>query len=232
VGLVLHPPARRKFGDNIIAAAALPRERVFYGSQIAQPEFANALSNLNPDLGISVSFGYILRREVLSRFPLGCINLHTSLLPWNRGANPNVWSILDGTPAGVTLHYIDNGVDTGKIIAQDEVSVEPTDTGQTLFAKLEQAALSLFARTWPDILACRITPAPQDTSKGSTHRVSELAKIDEIDLDQSYTARELINILRARTFPPYKGAYFVYGGRKIFMQLTLQEESGLERGSE
>ena len=227
----MHPSARRKFGEQIIAAAALPPNRVFDTSRIGEPEFVGALTGLKPDLGISVSYGYILRREVLNRFPCGCINLHTSFLPWNRGANPNVWSILDGTPAGVTLHYIDNGVDTGDIVAQDEVPVEPTDTGQTLFAKLEQAAVKLFARTWPAIRAKAITPVPQDASGGSTHRVADLAKIDEIRLDHRYAARDLINIFRARTFPPYRGAYFVHDGRKIFMRLTLQDEKDLEGGS-
>jgi methionyl-tRNA formyltransferase len=224
VGLVLHPPARRKFGEQIIAATALPPDRVFDASRIGELEFVDSLTGLKPDLGLSVSFGYILRRELLSLFHRGCINLHTSLLPWNRGANPNVWSIIDGTPAGVTLHYIDDGVDTGDIIAQEEVSVAPTDTGQTLFAKLEHAAVKLFVRTWPAFLARGIKPTPQDITVGSTHRVSDLARLDEINLSERYTAGDLINILRARTFNPYSGAYFLHNGRKIFMQLTLKEE--------
>ncbi len=226
--LVVHPPARRKYGGEIMAAAALPPGRIFDASSLREPATLTALSALRPDLGISISLGYLLRREMLAEFPEGCINLHTSLLPWNRGANPNVWSIARRTPAGVTLHYIDEGVDTGAILAQETVAVEASDTGQTLFARLEQAALDLFIKTWPAIRARALTAQPQDPTAGSTHRVADLAALEIIDLDRSYVARDLIDLLRARTFPPYPGAYFLHEGRKISMHLILHDEKNNE----
>jgi methionyl-tRNA formyltransferase len=105
------------------------------------------------------------------------------------------------------------------------VQVQPTDTGQTLYEKLERAGLTLFAETWPAIRNGAITPETQDKTAGSVHRISDVAKLDEIDLDRNVSARELINILRARTFPPYRGAYFLCDGRRIFLSLTLQEEN-------
>ena len=229
--LVLHPVARRKYGDEILAASALPPERIFDASSLREPGTIAALAALEPELGISISLGYILRRELLACFPGGCINLHTSFLPWNRGANPNVWSIAERTPAGVTLHYIDDGVDTGEIIAQERVAVEPIDTGATLYARLEQAALALFMKAWPAIRAGTISPAAQELAAGSTHRVADLAGLDAIDLDRSYIARDLIDILRARTFPPHHGAYFLHEGRKIFLQLTLRDETHPENAT-
>ncbi len=226
--LVVHPPGRRKCGDEILAAAALPPGRVFDASLLREPATRAALAALQPDLGVSISLGYILRRELLDCFPTGCINLHTSFLPWNRGANPNVWSIAERTPAGVTLHFLDEGVDTGDLIAQERVPVEPADTGQTLYARLEQAALALFIKTWPAIRRRAITPVAQDRAAGSTHRLADLARLDAIDLDRSYVARDLIDLLRARTFPPYSGAYFIHEGRKISLQLTLRDEGKTE----
>ena len=143
-GLVVHPAERRKYGREIIETAALPPERVFDASRLREPETVAALAALNPDIGVSVLLGYILRRELLDCFPSGCINLHTSFLPWNRGAHPNVWSIVDRTPAGATLHFIDDGIDTGEIIAQSEVPVLAGDTAETLHARIQIAEHLLY----------------------------------------------------------------------------------------
>ena len=113
VGLVLHPPKRRKYGEEIMNSVGVSSARTFDGSQLHRPEVIEAISELNPRIGISVLFGYILKREVLDLTPAGCVNIHPALLPYNRGAYPNVWSIIERTPAGVTIQYIDEGVDTG-----------------------------------------------------------------------------------------------------------------------
>src|SRR5690606_31461343 len=142
---------------------------------------------------------------------------------WNRGAHPNVWSIVEGTPAGVTLHHVDDGVDTGDIIAQRRIPVEPTDTGQSLYARLEQASVELFRDTWPAIADGTAPRTPQPAEAGSSHRARDLAQLDEIDLDRTFTARALIDILRARTFPPFEGAHFTVEGRKVGVRISLKQ---------
>ena len=156
--------------------------------------------------------------------PAGCVNCHPALLPYNRGQYPNVWSIIENTPAGVTLHYIDCGIDTGDIIAQKEVLIEPIDTGESLYKKLEKTCVNLFKDTWFMIRSRQAPRIPQLSNEGTYHRTSDVELIDKIELDCKYTARELINILRARTFPPYKGAYFLHNGRKVYLQLKLFNE--------
>jgi methionyl-tRNA formyltransferase len=223
-GLVLHPPNNRKYGEEIIAMAGLDPERVVDGSQLGQAAVIEAIRQMKPDIGISVSFGQLLRQDFLSIMPSGCVNLHTSLLPYNRGANPNVWSIVNRTPAGVTLHYIDSGIDTGDIIAQRAVEVTPADTGETLYRKLERASVELFKEAWPAVRAGTATRMPQVAGHGTSHRVRDLKDLDEIQLDQTYTARYLIDLIRARTFPPYRGAYFEHHGRKVYLRLELFED--------
>src|SRR5207248_7068189 len=137
----------------------------------------------------------------------------------------NVWSIVDGTPAGVTLHYIDEHVDTGDIIAQREVLVDAADTGGTLYNKLERAAEALFCETWPLVRSGKAPRIPQG-SGGTYHRVRDVEAIDEIDLDRPYKAGDLINILRARSFPPHRGAYFRDGNRKVYIEVSLISEQG------
>jgi methionyl-tRNA formyltransferase len=226
VGLVVHPPERRRYGQEIINSSGVDPSRIFDGSQLRQPEVIDAIRGLKPEIGISALFGFILRREFLDLLPAGCVNVHTAYLPHNRGAYPNVWSIIDGTPAGATIHYVDEGIDTGDIIAQAEVKVEPTDTGKTLYRKLEKAAVDLFKDTWPLICSGQAPRVPQ-AGEGTYHRLRDVESIDEIHLDRKYKARELIDLVRARTFPPYPGAYFQAGGRKVYMRLQLLYENRL-----
>jgi methionyl-tRNA formyltransferase len=223
VALVVHPESARRFGDEILAAAALPPHQVFAAPDLERPEARDRLFALDPELGVSAFYGYILRPAVFERFARGVVNIHPALLPWNRGTYPNVWSIVDATPAGATLHYIDAGVDTGDIVAQQRVEVRPDDTGQSLYARLERACIELFARAWPDLCADKLARVPQPAG-GSHHYKRDTARIDEIDLDRQMRAGDLIDILRARTFPPYRGAYFVSEGKRIYLRLELERE--------
>lgn len=220
VGVVLHPRAGRRFGGEILEASGCDESRVVAGDRLDTPEELARLESLRPEIGVSALFGYILGRATLDRLPRGCVNLHPGYLPYNRGAYPNVWSIVEGTPAGATVHWIDEGVDTGDIVDQERVPVEASDTGETLYRKLEAASLDVFRRCWPRIRAGTAPRTPQ-TGAGTAHRVRDVAAIDEIDPDRMYRAGDLIDILRARTFPPYPGAYFRDRGRKVFVGVHL-----------
>jgi methionyl-tRNA formyltransferase len=223
--LVLHPSERRKFGEEIIEAAAVDGERIIDATTLDSPETLRTIAEAAPDIGVSIMFGYILRPKFLGLFVQGCINLHTGLLPYNRGAHPNVWSIIDGTPAGVSIHFVDEGVDTGDIIAQASVAVSPADTGESLYRRLERSAVALFAESWPRICSQEIERKAQPLSAGTYHRVKDVGRIDEIDLDRTYRASDLIDIIRARTFGNYSGAYFKSNGRKVYMRLTFDEKT-------
>jgi methionyl-tRNA formyltransferase len=224
VALAVHPAARAKYREEIIDNAGVGAEAIFDANTLRDPQVIGVVEKLAPDIAVSIFFGYILRPDILRIPPQGCINLHPALLPYNRGAHPNVWSIIDGTPAGATLHYLDRGVDTGDIIAQQPVEVEPIDTGETLYGRLEAACVKLFMETWPLIRAGNAPRLPQDPSGGTSHRVKDLERIDEIDLDGTYKAKQLIDLLRARTFAPYPGAYFRSRGRKVHLRLELAYE--------
>ncbi len=227
VALVVHPANCATMREEIISSAALDPELVFDGSELNHKDTLGKIKALSPDMGVSALFNYILKPEYLDLFPRGVINLHPAYLPYNRGQYPNVWSIVEETQAGVTLHYMDKCIDTGDIIAQRKVATEPIDTGETLYRKLEQACVNLFTETWPSIHACNAPRQPQISDSGTCHRTKDVEKIDEIELDKKYLAKDLINIIRARTFLPYKGAYFVSEGRKVYLRLQLEYEEGV-----
>jgi len=202
----------------------LPSGPSWNSNQLKDPEALKQIAILRPDIGVSVLYSHILKPAFLDLFPLGVINLHPSLLPYNRGQYPNVWSIVERTPAGVTLHYVDDGIDTGGIICQREVSVSLSDTGQSLYWKLMIAGLAMLCEEWPKIIE-RPTPLSRKQEGPATyHRTEDVQKIDCIDLDEMYRAGDLINILRARTFAPYRGAYFMDRGKKVYMELHLSQE--------
>lgn len=224
VGVALHPPEKRKYGDEIVAVSGFDESEIIDGSQLSEGQTRKLIKTLNPDIGISAFYGYILKRETLDLFPKECINIHPALLPYNKGAYPNVWSILDGTPAGVTIHYIDEGIDTGDIIAQREVSVKFTDTGYKLYQKLEKASVQLFKETWPLIREGRGKRQKQDPSSGTHHYTVDVEAIDRIDLEKRYTARKLIDLLRARSHPYYPGAYIEVDEKKNFIRIELEEK--------
>lgn len=121
---------------------------------------------------VSYGYRYILRKEILDKFPQRAINLHVSLLPWNRGADPNLWSFLEDTPKGVTIHLLAPGIDTGDILAHQEVCMGTEDTLRTSYDKLSHAMVSLFMESWPKIRTGRITAVPQPPG-GSYHRLRD-----------------------------------------------------------
>ena len=227
VGLVLNKPDDQRFGSEIRTALDLPENRIWVGHQVREPNVLATISKLQPEMGISASFAYLLKPEMIDIFPRGCINLHAAMLPYNGGWHTNVWPILDGTPAGATIHYIDAGVDSGDLIVQRETPVEPTDTGGSLHEKITRDLIELFKENWSSIREGKNSRIQQDRSKATTHRKSEIGEISRIDLDRIYRTRELVDLLRARTYLPYPSAYYVEDDKRSYVRIELLRESGL-----
>jgi len=120
-----------------------------YGDEVTQT-IEPLTDELLEDKDFIISYGYrhIIGKPILDRFKDRAINLHISYLPWNRGADPNLWSFLDGTPKGVTIHFLDEGIDTGEIIAQRYLKYDFEDTLRTFYAKLSECIEDLFKKTW------------------------------------------------------------------------------------
>ena len=140
---------------------------------------------------VSYGFRHIIKADVLNRFPQRAVNLHISYLPWNKGADPNLWSFLEDSPKGVTIHYIDRGVDTGDILAQQEVSMSGNDTLSTSYAKLGREIEALFCRVWPDIRAGRLTGKKQPEG-GSVHRMKDKKEYEHLLTDDWDTPVRLL----------------------------------------
>jgi methionyl-tRNA formyltransferase len=225
--VVVHPRTSSSQRDEILALAAKQDSAIIESTDLENGETIKQLAELNPNVGVSAYFGYILRPETIRIFPQGIVNVHPAYLPYNRGSYPNVWAIIDSSPAGATIHYIDEGVDTGGIISQTELDILPEDTGESLYRRLETACIELFTSEWPNIVRAkgRLPVVEQESSDGSSHRMRDTNLIDQIDLDANYNARELLNLIRARTFSGYDGAYFKQDGSKYFIRIEIEKES-------
>lgn len=137
------------------------------------------LKEYNPDFIISYNYEYIIMNELLIMYPNKFINLHTSYLPWNKGTKPNFWSFCYDTPKGVTIHYIDKGVDTGDILIQKEVFMSEDETLYTSYKKLNSEIQSLFMENWIKIKKNELVPIRQ-VEKGSINYIKDFEKVKKI----------------------------------------------------
>jgi methionyl-tRNA formyltransferase len=167
------------------------------------PAFLESVRELRPALGVVVAYGQILPKALLDISPHGFVNVHTSLLPKYRGAAPIQWALLnDDAETGVTIMQIDEGLDTGSILAQQLTPIRANDNAQTLHDRLAQIGAALLLPTITDLVAGRITPRRQPDAGASYAR-----KITKEDgrIDWSLPARTIWN--RVRAFTPWPGAH-------------------------
>lgn len=142
-------------------------ESVIQTSEKITPEFIH--SNCVRFL-VSCGYRHILRKNILELLPNSAINLHISYLPWNKGADPNFWSFVENTPKGVTIHYLDEGVDTGDIILQKKVEFNTEqETLATSYEKLQTTIQDLFKQNWDNIKSGKCQRQKQ-VGKGSFHK--------------------------------------------------------------
>ncbi len=131
------------------------------------------------DLAVSYTYRFLLSESLLKSLDYNAVNIHNSYLPWNRGADPNIWSLVDKTPRGVTLHYMDAGLDKGEIIAQKLVCDGEGETLKSSYHNLDRAAKELFREAfyyyeyWPEMKKKAI-------AKGSYHSVKDGAKVRSV----------------------------------------------------
>jgi len=129
----------------------------------------DVIKNNNIEFIVSDRSRYLIKKDVIDYMPRKIVNLHPSFLPWNRGYHPNYWPIKESTPYGVTLHFIDEGIDTGAIIAQTRAFYSEEDTLRTTYDRLRSLMISLFEVCWPELRNEQMTEKSQNKFDGSLH---------------------------------------------------------------
>jgi methionyl-tRNA formyltransferase len=197
------------------------QDNIFMHSILTTKDQLRIIKNVEPDYILSCGYQHIVPESILTIPTKGCLNLHPAYLPYNRGANPNVWSIIEGTPAGVTLHYMDPGIDTGDIVARRKVETAFSDSGKDLHKRLEDAQLELFQDVWSDILSDNISVVEQDENQGTYHQTSEFETLCELNPDEEVRVKEFLDRLRALTFPPYNNAKIEIDDETYYVEVDI-----------
>jgi len=154
-----------------------------YGDEVLEREDsidAHFMKENKIDFVISYGYRHIIQTSIIDHLPNRIINLHVSCLPWNRGADPNLWSFLEDTPKGVSIHFVDEGIDTGDIIVQKEVDF--SGEGETLFTtyqRLQDEVIQLFKSFWPKIRAGQC-PRQKQPEGGTFHKTSDRKRFEPL----------------------------------------------------
>ncbi len=194
--------------------AALARERdlpLYQPKGIKRPERIEHVRALVPDCIVVVAYGRILPAALLAIPPMGCVNVHASLLPHYRGAAPINWAIVNGeTETGVTTQRIVEELDAGDILLQATTTIDETETAQQLHDRLAGMGAELLIKTLDGLAAGTITPQPQDPEQVSFAPI--LAKEDG-HIDWSLPAQKIYD--RIRGFTPWPGSFTLLGGKRL-----------------
>ena len=192
-------------------AALIRKLPVVQPTSLKEAEVVAELAGFHPDVIVVAAFGQILPQSVLDIPRYGCINIHPSLLPRFRGASPVAAVILAGDElTGVSLMLMDSGLDTGPILAQEQVSVSPQDTTGSLSTKLSQIAVQLLPEVLLRWTGGEITPQPQNEAEAT---YSAPITKEEGEINWHLSAVEIWR--RVRAFQPWPGSYTRWGGKRL-----------------
>ena len=200
---------------------------LFYESSEQVSKYIND-NKIEIDIGIMAWWPKIITQPLIGLPRCGFINTHPSFLPYNRGKNYNFWVLLEQVPFGATLHFVDEGIDSGDIIAQVRIPYGWEDNGGTLYVKAKSAIVSLFKEEYPSIRTLNFPRRKQNLDVGSFHTSGEMGVASHIYLERQYPAHELLNLLRGRTFPGNPACWFRDGDEEyeVRIEISKRKNSG------
>jgi methionyl-tRNA formyltransferase len=221
IPLVVTQPDRPVGRAQQLQAPPVKQTALAAGIAVTQPEkirnnleFRARLEEIAPDAIVVVAYGRIVPPWMLAVPRLGCINLHASLLPKYRGAAPIQWAVAMGeTVTGNTTMLLEEGLDTGPILLQQALAIEPEQSAADLFGLLAIQGAPLMVETLAGLEAGSITPQMQDHAKATLAPILE-REDGRMDF-AARTATELVN--RWRGFQPWPGAFTSFDGKKLIV---------------
>lgn len=232
VVLAVSQPDKPSGRDLKIRPTPVKQYALEHNIEILQPEkiknnmeFINKLRELEPDIIVTAAYGKILPQEILSLPKIACLNIHASLLPKYRGAAPIQWSIINGDKVtGITIMKMDEGMDTGDIILQKEISIEDNETYGTLYEKLKILGGKLLINVLKNIE--NISPVKQ----GDNYTMAPMIEKSLGLINFNKSALYINNLVRALN--PTPGAYFVYDNKtyKVWETSVIQSNSDKKVG--
>jgi methionyl-tRNA formyltransferase len=220
---LLVPPGPEADAAAVAAMRRMIRDvPVLVGKSFREPAGIAELKAMDIDYLLSIHFPYILPAEVLDIPRIGTLNLHPACLPYNRGWHTPSWAIADQTPYGATLHWVDQGLDTGDIALQRCVKVGAADTAHELYQRVLSAELALLDEAIPAFRTGTLPRIPQSSS-GTCHRTVDLESMRRQNLDESGTKGQLLRRLRALTTNRWdEAAWFEEDGERYLVRVEIR----------
>lgn len=214
---VISQPDKPKGRGKKLLPTPVKEEALKHNIPVYQPEkikdeaFIEQLSKIDADIFVVAAYGQILPEAILNMPRYGCINVHGSLLPKYRGAAPMQQAVIDGEEVtGITIMYMEKGLDTGDMLLKCEIPITPEDTYGSLHDKMSEAGAKLLLEALDKIEKGEITPEKQDDSKATyAHRIEKSMG----HIDWSKSSKEIINLIRGLN--PAPGAYTFYNEEMI-----------------
>ena len=208
-----------------ISYSPIKKTAIDLGIKVLQPvkikEEYKEIIDLNPDIIITCAYGQIVPEVILNYPKYGCINVHASLLPKLRGGAPIHKAIIYGYDVtGITIMYMDKGMDTGDMISKKEVKIEDNDTAETLHDKLQKISVTLLLETLPKIISGTNKREKQDDNR-ATYAYNISRQEEHVDFNR--TSREVFNQIRGLNSWP--GAYAVLDDKNIKLWLSKISEN-------
>jgi methionyl-tRNA formyltransferase len=188
--------------------SALP---VLQPGRITGDEFHAVMRKFEPDIIVLTAYGKILPGNIISLPPLGTINVHGSLLPKYRGAAPIQWALINGeTETGVTIMQMDEGIDTGDILLQDKIPIDPEDTAGTLSARLAELGGKALGKTLDLLRRDKVKARKQDEKEAS---LAPLLKKEDGLVDWSQSAAQIQALIQG--LDPWPATYTTLSGKRL-----------------
>jgi methionyl-tRNA formyltransferase len=160
------------------------------------------------DYGVSAMFGHIIEDKLIEKAEKDFVNLHPSLLPIGRGANPISWSIINNRPQGGTIHKLTSKLDAGDIYVQAQVDFGIEANASTIYLELMELLLELFVNFFHDWTNGKLKASAQSETDFSSHQVSELESVRKIDCKEMLTAEQFVRRIQALDFNNGTSAVF------------------------
>ena len=181
---------------------------------INDQNFLNKIKSLNLDLIVCVNFDQILKKDIINLPTIGCINTHASLLPKYRGRAPLNWAMINGEEySGVTVHFIDEGIDTGDIILQEKIKIYEDYYISDLLNKVKNIYPKIVLNAIRALESNNLNLIKPDLSKG--FYVNKRSKYDG-EIDFSKPSKDIMNFIKAIS-KPYPGAFLYHNNKKIII---------------
>ncbi|MCL5432744.1 MAG: methionyl-tRNA formyltransferase [Patescibacteria group bacterium] len=200
--------------DSLVKFCSESKLNIIKGRRVKDKQIIKAIKKINPEIIFCIGSTEIIPNDILKVPKLGCLNIHPALLPKYQGRYSTVHAIFNGEKStGVTIHWMDSGIDSGPIISQKKINIKNTDTAKILYDKFTKVGEQLFTEFIKKWLYENNILSTLQNKKNASFYSKRLPNDGQIDWN--WTGKKIFNFIRAMTFEPFPPVSFKIGNKKM-----------------